>query len=261
MGGKFAVSLLCNRLSVQFTGVLNYAHCAVHDFSKHHNMGGGSSRKLEQDVYELRKKTVKLFAHQQLLVVGHVGVGKSSFINTVNHVFNLVCSKPAYQEISELSGRESNHGTLLFRAYGPKNGMYEKLKDSEFSREQDGAPIFFDVAGVNDKIVGSIDFKQLLIHLVNGQVKEYTEMVKVYNSQKQLEELSTQPKVNSLKAWVILCVVSLCDEFPQKLLEQVYLAVNELKSKQTGKNNVLLCVLVLLYLKFSLLLTVLCHAQ
>ena len=257
MGGKFAVSLLCNRLSVHFTGVLIHAHCAVQDFTKHHYMGGvHSSKKLERDVHELRKETVQLFARQQLLVVGSIGVGKSSFINTVNHVFNLVCPKSAYHEISEISGREFNHGALLFCAYGPENGMYEKLKDSEFSRERDRAPIFFDVAGVNDKIVGNIDFKQLLIDLVNGQVKEYTEMVKYCNSRKQLEELSTQPKVDSvLKAWVILCVVSICDPFPKNLLEQVNLAVNELKANQSGKNDVLLCVLVLIFLKFSLLLT------
>ena len=205
----------------------------------------------EEKVAALKKEVINLFNGQQLLLLGHYGVGKSSFINTVNHVLNLVQPNVPYQELAELSARESDHGTLIYRAYGPRKKMYMALKESDFSAKQDFGPIFFDVAGVNDKIVNEFDLKQFLIHLVNGQVKEYTDMVRIYNREDQMEQMRDESKVDNLRAWSIICLVSVADAFPTRLLQHVDQALKELKVQPGGGKSAIFAILILMYMQCS----------
>ena len=232
MGGQTAHAFLC-RLSIQIPRNLTYC-CSVL------NMGNVlPTSAAQQEVDELRRKVIDLFSGQQFLLVGHYGVGKSSFINSVNHVFNVIRDpKFPYQEVAEIFQRETDHGSLVYTTYRPDTtGMYKGLETKELLAKREHAPVFFDVAGINDKIANEIDFKQLLIYLVNGQVKEYTQMIKIYKREEQMDYLAKIPKMDTLRAWSILCVVSLCDAFPQKFLEQVNEAVRQLQVDQGGKND------------------------
>ena len=142
--------------------------------------------------------------------------------------------------MAEISTLESHHRTLIYRTYGPPNVTYTALQESEFSAKQKFAPTFFDVAGVTDKIVNDFDLKQFLIYLINGQVKEYTHMVKIYRKAQDVEQMRKQRKVNSQRAWSLICVVSVADAFPVKLLLHVCEALKELQEHpRDGKSHVL----------------------
>ena len=61
-------------------------------------------------------------------------------------------------------------------------------------------------------------------------------MIKLYNSKQQLQEIEKQEAVEENKVWIMVCVVSLYDPFPQLFLEQVASAVRKLEPQNGGKN-------------------------
>ena len=189
----------------------------------------------QKEVDTLRSKVFKLFSGQRFLLFGSYGSGKSSLINTINHVLNLSNPDVRYAEVAEVQHEETDYGTLMFTAYGSPE-MYKELRQA--SRKN--APVFFDVAGVNDKVASYIDLKQLLIFLLNGKVRKNTEMIKIYNKEKSMDEIAKQREEKALKVWSILCVVSVYDTFPTQLLELVRKAVEQQKTAENGKHNIVL---------------------
>ena len=190
----------------------------------------------QKEVNELRTKVIKLFQGQQLLFVGTIGSGKSSFVNTVNHALNLVDPKVPYQELARIGATDAVHGTMTYRTYTMKKGLFQSLKSQV--PDPSNAPRLFDIAGVTEQLLqkDNFDFKQVLVYLIQGKVKELTQMIKLYNSKQQLQEIGKQEEVEENKVWIMVCVVSLYDPFPQLLLEQVASAVQELEPQNGGKN-------------------------
>ena len=184
----------------------------------------------QREVVELRKKVINLFSGQELLVVGHVGVGQASFVNTVNHVINLVQPRFPYHEIAQVDGRgEDFHGSFLSRSNGPRTGMYLALKESEFSAKQKLGPIFCNIAGFSYGI--NFYLKQLLVSLFNSQVGN---MVQMYANKEEIELLSKGRRADNNRAR-LLCMVSVADTFPQQFLEHVSEAQIELRSYGKSK--------------------------
>ena len=200
----------------------------------------------QKEVNELRTKVIKLFHGQQILFVGTPGSGKSSFVNTVNHALNLVDPEVPYQEFARIGGTGADHGTMTYRTYTMKRGLFQSLKSQV--PNPSNAPKFFDIAGVSETLLqrDHFDFKQLLIYLVQGKVKEFTQMIEVYNNKQQLKEIEKQEAIKSNKVWIMVCVVSLYDPFPQLFLEQVASAARELESQDGGK----ICILCQIFTKF-----------
>lgn len=193
-------------------------------------MGAVSSRREANNIRQLRTQTYKRFDKQQLLLVGYVGAGKSTLIDTFNHAINKVDDQSAYQEVFA----KPDHRSITCRTYGPSR-MFQALKASrEQRRLQRAAPKFFDVVGVTDKILsGSFDLTSLLTHIVNNRVTEFTEMVQSFNSEQELQVMKDQ-LMNYRRSWSMVCVVSLIDHFPIDLLEHVSRALKEMAPQQGG---------------------------
>lgn len=189
------------------------------------------------EVSSLRQTVFKLFQGQQLLLVGYAGVGKSSLINSINHVINLAVPMVSYQEVAAIAAGEPDHGTLVYRSYSSDKEMYHALESGELTEVRRRAPTFFDVAGVVERLLqGDFDFKNLLTLLVKGKVEEFTQMVEVFNHpDEKLEKFRKAGSMDCQRAWSMLCVVALSDGFPGKLLEHVAAAVKELCPLQGGE--------------------------
>ena len=186
----------------------------------------------QREVAELRKKVINLFSYQQLLLVGHLGVGKSSFVNTVNYVINLVKPRSVHAEIAEVFNQE-DRGSCAYMSYGSDRGMYGALRESKFSAEQMRGPIFYDLPGFKYSI--DFDLTQMLIYLVNGQVREDTYMVKMFNNKEKIEQWITPRREDNQRPQIVLCMVSVADTFPQQLLEHVSEAQIKLQSYGESK--------------------------
>ena len=93
---------------------------------------------------DLRMKVIHLFESQQLLVFGFMGSGKTSLINSFNHVINLSVDKfAAFQEVGEFA-LSNRHVTLTYETFGPTKNMYHLLK-RENKRQWEQGPRLFDL--------------------------------------------------------------------------------------------------------------------
>ena len=193
----------------------------------------------QKEVDEMRRTVIRLFDGQQLLLVGPVGSGKSSLINSINHVINLEDPHARYQELARISSGEANHGTVTYRSYIAERTLFHALKETNLLPDSSIAPRLFDVAGVDQQLLDNgFNLTQLLIYLLGGQVREYTEMIAMFNDESALNNLSQQAAIEANRAWSMICVISLSEPFPRELLEQVHKALNETESHQGGKNIV-----------------------
>ena len=193
----------------------------------------------QKEVDEMRRTVIRLFDGQQLLLVGPVGSGKSCLINSINHVINLEDPNARYQELARISSGKANHGTVTYRSYIAERTLFHALKEKNLLTDPSIAPSLFDVAGVDKQLLDSgFNLKQLLICLVRGQVREYTQMIAIFNDGSTLNNLSQQAAIEANRAWSMICVISLNEPFPKELLEQVHNALNETESHQGGKNIV-----------------------
>ena len=189
-------------------------------------MGQGESKdeSKEKANDDLRMKVIHLFEGQQLLVFGFMGSGKTSLINSFNHVINRSVDKSAaFQEVGEFA-LSQEHVTLTYETFGPTKNMYHLLK-RENKRQWEQGPKFFDLPGINSKMVAGqqrIDqMAQLLTHLVRGQVKEFTEIVSLCDPAADLKGLDEQIRVDKRRPWSILCVLPLDADFQTEILKIV----------------------------------------
>ena len=187
----------------------------------------------QYEVDELRQAVIKLFNGQQLLFVGTVGSGKSSLVNSINYVLNLKRSESVvYQEVARISAGEADHGTLTYRTYSSENKLFHELKEMNLLQDPSRAPKLVDIAGINEQVLNDgFDLKQLLIYLVTGKVREFTQMVQLFNSAGELEKISKQEKVQANRTWLMICVISLEEPFPKKFFHQVAEALKKLCSE------------------------------
>ncbi|XP_062506667.1 uncharacterized protein LOC134183200 isoform X2 [Corticium candelabrum] len=197
-------------------------------------MGAFLSRQREVD--ELRKDVFKKFDGQKILLIGTLGSGKSSLVNSINYVLNLENPNAHYHEVAELSDSEAYHGTPVYRMYTPEKDLYHEVKDQNLLEDVSSAPTLFDISGVDEQLLDGdqLDLKKFLLCVFQGKVEEFTDIIKIFNTPEELEKVAIQEAADDRRPWSVVCVVSLAAVFPTKFYENVAKALRETKANQGG---------------------------
>ena len=193
-------------------------------FSRPEDPGRAEALRQEQVNNDLRGKVIDLFDSQQLLVLGLLGSGKTSLINSFNHVINLSVDNLAiFQEVGDFAPA-STPVTLTYATYGPKRKLYNLLKESN-PLVWERAPTFFDIPGIDskyfdgEKAIGHLS--QLLNHIVRGQVKEFSDLLSLYDSKADLKQIQDQLPIDAWRPQSILCVLDLSIPLRTEFLTKV----------------------------------------
>lgn len=184
-------------------------------------------QQLQKEVSDCRKEVTELFVGQKFLLVGGEGHGKSSLINTFNHVIRLAEPDVVYEEVAQLGAGTASGSTktVLLTKYAKENSMLfynVDLTPSNF-------PVFMDTLGLNenDQLQSRIvDFIQAL---AAGKISEGTDLQGI------LQEVDTNfddaQLDDDMAAWSIIFVASVVHQ-PLLNLARAVGAASEKRTKQ-----------------------------
>jgi hypothetical protein len=198
---------------------------------------GQSMSNVEEDCSRLEKNVIDHFEGQQLLIFGAMGSGKTSLINSFNHVINQSVNRSVeYQEVGEIADSQ-RHVTLTFQTYGHERNMYHLLKTQQPTQFEKG-PRFFNSVGLNAKMLDGDEkiknMAKLLTLLISGKVEEFTEMLPLVDPEAHLDQLDHQLPVDKNRAWSVLCVQALNVDFSSEIFKVVDSVERASKKNQGG---------------------------
>lgn len=189
---------------------------------KQHQLGAlreaEERRKQQERVAGLRMNIRRLCNGQRFVVVGGDGHGKSSSINTFNHVMRLQDPDAKYQELAEV-GPAHHTKTLIVRKFICQPTMFG------------GAVEFVDVSGMSQNDQSKVP--QMVKLLVEGRLPEGTDIRPLLGSNVDLDQF-LDFSVEQLRCWSIIYVASASHVIERKLAGRVGQAGKELE--KSGKS-------------------------
>eukprot|EP00118_Oscarella_pearsei_P027238 m.310942 g.310942 ORF g.310942 m.310942 type:complete len:343 (+) comp56898_c0_seq1:46-1074(+) len=196
-------------------------------------------REITQEILdERRARLIKSFNSQRILLLGEVGHGKSSLINSFNYVANLVNSEAQFVTVAQPGGGHSSK-TKRLTAYGPDlKEMYTELKDSGASSK---APTFLDTCGMPNRD----NLTPVFQRLIDGQIEANSF---IHEAVDKLDDAGTtmaaleKMKGSEKKPGCVVFVLSGTadgigeggDLFPDKMITGLVAALNELEKENKG---------------------------
>ena len=180
---------------------------------------------VKQEVQRRREEVKALFQGQKLLVLGGDGHGKSSLINTFNHVIRLADPNVVYDEVARV-GTAHNTTTIRLVKYGKEDSALfhgvENIAPSNF-------PVFLDTVGLPEN--EQISVIELVQSLAQGKIKEDTDLQELLKaSDINFKDLKSD---DGMAAWSILFVGSIHHPAVVKLARNVGEASVKIE-KETG---------------------------
>ena len=182
---------------------------------------------VERTISHLREDLIKGFSGQKLLILGRPGCGKSSLVNSFNYVINLTDPQADYEEIAQVGASTGETKTRKLTKYDHTKSMYAKL--GRDLRKM--APAFFDLVGLPNQ--GTLS--DLISKLVDGKIEDKTDMLMAvskddssYRDNLGREYRKPQKK---MAAWTIIFVLSINEEFPEGLANDIKEAIGMIEDK------------------------------
>eukprot|EP00118_Oscarella_pearsei_P015698 m.143311 g.143311 ORF g.143311 m.143311 type:complete len:300 (+) comp38383_c2_seq4:1343-2242(+) len=182
----------------------------------------------------LRKKIIKeKFKSQRILLVGELGSGKSSLINTFNMAINFADPKSdekGFDDIAEVAQDTPSSKTEMFTRYGIEKNMYAALRTSdEFAEFRDQAPVLFDLPGFPNRELSVC--KEVLRGLIKGAIAENCNVGGILETGEEdaiAKSLCLEGSKERLP-WAIVLVIKGDDPrtFPMRLILQVKSVVKD----------------------------------
>ena len=195
---------------------------------------------VERAVHRLREDLIDRFEKQQFLILGRLGCGKSSLVNSFNYVINLTNPEADYEEIAPVGASTGAAKTKKLTKYDLKREMYAELSPDQ----RRDAPAFFDLMGLPNQAA----LADLISKLADGKIEDGTNMMRAFSEEDSSyrENLGREHKEpqRPMAAWAIIFVLSVREIFPDGLLEDVREAiemVDELKNRCKEYDSTLRC--------------------
>ena len=154
-------------------------------------MGSTPEKKKQEEAMDrYRKEVLSLFNGQTFLLIGDYGVGKSSFINTVNHEIRLSTNPYAlFHEVADTSPAYDWPATRFLKTYTKDHGLFPGVN---FSKDQ--IPIkFIDTCGMSGGRQDRMGKLQtVIVRLVRGQIAEGTDLERLTQTDHGFDESSVE---------------------------------------------------------------------
>ena len=211
-------------------------------------MGGGPSR---EEVDELRDDMISTFDSQRILLFGRYGAGKSSIINTFNHVTNLVQHDvKQIAAIAEEGSSEADTKTRCYTVYGTNTAeaMYEYLKESKIGELRTlftKAPEFIDTPGIPPSVDRKLEMMAFYKKALKGDVatgfnlQEYYKSVNEKYSGRDTDghkTMSIEPASEAAKKpWAVVAVLAAQSTDDKNTTQLAFL--NDLKKANDSLNQ------------------------
>lgn len=170
-------------------------------------MGQGPS-KLAVD--QLRADILSSCKGQKFLLIGGDGHGKSSLINSMNHVLRLQDPQAKFQEIAGMGAGRGKTKTASFRNYDEDLKLFTGVEREKGTK----MPHFQDLCGMSENETSNC--LKLIPLLAAGQIKDGTDMREYMDGDFDLSSIA-QPTDKQLRCWSIIFVASAYHDFPVKL--------------------------------------------
>lgn len=176
---------------------------------------------------ELKANVKKLEKPRNVLLLGSLGTGKSSFINTV-----ITALTGRYKPYADIGCGSKHNTTRLHKISCKEYWDHENEEDKALN-----LPNFIDIIGLdvqlsNPKEEDTVN-SQIMNLIINGKLQENYDLLdlgkklKEENERKEGMELVDRSEDESLAIDVIVVVISLEDNnIPHALLEEIYAEAN-----------------------------------
>ena len=186
-------------------------------------MGQSASK---EEVQQRRREVIGLFHGQKLLLLGGDGHGKSSLINTINHVIRLENQDAVYEEVAEMGTGGETKTQFLTRYRREDSMLFEGVRGSNF-------PVFLDTIGLSESNQNAV--VKLVPLLATGKISEETNLRELLEDAKLDSFEVPQNADKELKAWSIIFVGSLEHQPVIELARSVGKANYEMAARNAGE--------------------------
>ena len=205
---------------------------------------------IERKISQLREDLIEGFNGQKFLILGRPGCGKSSLVNSFNYAINLTDPQADYEEIAQVGASTGETKTRKLTKYDHTKNMYAKLRRDQRRK----APAFFDLVGLPNQGMLS----DLISKLVDGKIEDKTDMLMAVSKddssyRDNLGREHRKPQ-KQMAAWTIILVLSVKEEFPEGLADDIKEAITMIedkkercKERQHSSYSTFLFILVILY--------------
>ncbi|XP_062606882.1 uncharacterized protein LOC134268643 [Saccostrea cucullata] len=231
-----------------YVHVLSFLHCTMAEGPKTHaqasvvefdNMGKEDPLKerREELMHEIEEKLRRIKQPRNILILGQLGVGKSSFVNTVTSVLNR-----KFEYIAQ-TGSGSRHVSTTYRRFTPEIYWNQKV-DKELS-----LPTFIDVSGLeeqlsksrhvqkddNDRNSGDVQTdknkasanKQAIELIIQGRLPDNCDLFALFENLNMGRKIEKATEIKGMAVDIIIVVVSgETMAIPQALLDDIYEEAN-----------------------------------
>lgn len=183
--------------------------------------------KIKSEGWDTLRKTLKaLKKPKNILLLGSLGTGKSSFINTA--ITTLTGKNDYYVDV----GCGSKHNTTIFKRISQE----EYWNPDEEVDEALNLPAFIDIIGMDPQLSTSEDEEtvnsQIMNLAINGQLPENADLLDLGRKLKDKKRVKERQEEKMLSVDVIIVVISAENsEIPQALIDEIYKEAN-VKKKQ-----------------------------
>ena len=196
-------------------------------FSRQSEVPTRSIEDIAQEVQERRTEVTNLFAGQKLLVLGGDGHGKSSLINTFNHVIRLADPNVVYEEVAEVGPSQSVTKTPYLNRYKKEDSaLFLGVQGSNF-------PVFLDTAGMNEDDKVQAKIVQLVKALAAGKIQQRADTKALLADFKT--NFDKMEADEDMAAWTIIFVASAAYESLLALARSVGEAVDQTTRHANGE--------------------------
>eukprot|EP00118_Oscarella_pearsei_P021663 m.244534 g.244534 ORF g.244534 m.244534 type:complete len:314 (+) comp40247_c1_seq31:2783-3724(+) len=181
---------------------------------------------LKERVRKAEKSVLGHFDHQQLLLIGHTGSGKSSVINSFDFVANLAAnsSLAEYQHWAKI-GAGHRTKTVRLLSYGSSRGLYKHLGDDL----RDKGPVFRDTCGLPERSI----LKDLIKGIAEGAVADHTNLHALIE---KISDCKYEKPRKEKASWVVIFVVSAHAALGDILISEINEAVKKLVAEDREPN-------------------------
>ena len=182
----------------------------------------------ERMISHLREDLIGKFDGQKFLILGRPGCGKSFLVNSFNYVINLTDPQADYEEIAQVGASTGETKTRNLTKYDHTTRMYAKLRRDRRRK----APAFFDIVGLPNQ--GTLS--DLISKLVDGKIEDKTDMLMAVSKddssyRDNLGREYRKPQ-KQMAAWTIIFVVSVNEEFPEGLANDIKEAISTIEGEK-----------------------------
>ncbi|XP_061170776.1 uncharacterized protein LOC133180247 [Saccostrea echinata] len=215
-------------------GPKTHAQASVVEFD---NMGKEEplEERREELMHEIKEKLRTIKEPRNVLILGQLGVGKSSFVNTITSVLN-----GKYEYIAQ-TGSGSRHVSTTYRRFTPEK--YWKQKDDK----KLSLPTFIDVSGLDEQLSKSRqrddnderyrDFqtnknkqsvnKQAIELIIQGRLPDNCDLIALFRNLNMGRKIEKAKEIKGMAVDIIIFVVpGETMEIPKALVDDIYEEAN-----------------------------------